>query len=244
MEFIQSAEIPIGPNYKAARIKEVAKSVNAKDFAKLTQLHVDDDTPSTFCIVRPRLALAGLQDVDAAALFLKVVVHEKLVDMVSQGEEAVPEIKAHCRALRDMLATCPDDMSVMASAAAEEVENVCSYLLAVLDGDFTKIPDIAETMRTSKHGGRALIRHSMAQNSHWRSLEQDARKVTLANASLGPDVASMSERLAKRDADAPGEALKKLPVWLDALSKGSTSALCDQLEEVLKAECDALQEDD
>eukprot|EP00971_Amphidinium_carterae_P345359 6486274-Amphidinium_carterae.2 len=87
----------------------------------------------SFDVLSPKLAAAQLHDVDAAAVLLKNFVHDKLLDLISKGEECVEQVFALCAAMK---AAHPIEESLaelepVVGATLEEILEICAYFEAI-----------------------------------------------------------------------------------------------------------------
>ena len=113
-----------------------------------------------------------------------------------------------------MLEKCPANLPILTSSVADEVGDVCRYLEAVLSGDLGPVESIASQMRASKEGGRALVPHALSLDEHWKGLQAEARKLTLASASLGPQMKALVGAMERKEKGACERTLTKLVAML------------------------------
>ena len=99
------------------------------------------------------------------------------------------------------------------AAACMELQQIAAYFQAIAAGDLSDVEDVLASVKSSKKGTRALVKHSITHSPHWAQLETPSRQHAVANATFGKAVREMVARLDGGEEESVEAALAELPAW-------------------------------
>ena len=209
------AEIEFEPPFLSALLSQHCKTLAAEDvndFVDAVCPYGEDD--EAIDVYSPKLRCIGLTKVDASALLLQTVVHEKLTPMVCQGEASAAHVLQLCQALMRMAepARRPASLSAILGAALDEVWDVAAYFVALQSDGVGVAGTTVETLNTIKNGrkgAKALIRTAVSQTQYWKDLDSRYRSSEVKAATLTPQLQALRSRLQQDDKPAIEEVIQK-----------------------------------
>ena len=167
----------------------------------------------------PQLSQLTLSETDVAKLFQRLVIHETVIVLVSQGEPAAARLKSLCQHLKASLQRSPAT-GVILTAVVSEIVDVMNCILGLLE-PFVATMAYIEKLFQSKSGPRLLCCQALMQCGYYAGLLKKERETASARLSLGPEVEQLSENLRGTDFAAAEQAARRLPLLLDRLPRGA-----------------------
>ena len=186
---IAASETDIGPLFKERVLRWATQSAGDDLAAYIACVTPFPAHPgASFDITKPCLGSAQLGDVNTAALMLKLIVHEQFTPRLRKGEPAALGVYLLAERVKEMVAKKPPEVGPALSTALEELEEVCTYLLALRDGslDSEGVAKISSSMLSARDGSKGLIRTAMKLSKHWAKVMSDANRLQLALSTYVP----------------------------------------------------------
>ena len=212
-----------------------------------------DSDESKFDPCDPTLGGCEISTLQKAKVFQRMVVHERLIPMISRASQTSPELRAYGEALVAMDTEKPDLCPIL-TASLEELGRIGKFLLALFGGlllQGTAVADLDNVMVHAPAGPLSLVKTAVLQNPALKNQVQKLRATALASKTMAPEMQASEERLqALQTCDLKGstQALKevaaRLPAWDDALPSGSTASIVAKIQEVARQALQHIQEDD
>ena len=200
------------------RLNEMAASEDMPSLLQAVQPFNDDSGVQELNVLAPRVRDLKLPDVDLAALFLKLLIHEQLVPVLSDGAPAAEYVRTLCTGIKTMAEKRPKDASPLISIAVQEAADIAQYLL-ILSSDAVVTESVAvDKVRKDHKGASGLVCTAVSRSQYWRSLEAAWLGSECKAACWAADLQKVRDRLSKSPDKAAIEvAVGHLPAWRDEL---------------------------
>ena len=186
--------------------------------------------------LRPRLQDAGLDDVNCAKIFTRLMVNETMIPMLMQGEKRVKELSQVVEVF--LKAGCPGGGTVTA-AMSREVVTCLSATRALTSTEMVVADDIAalDAVMAAKDSTKALLKDAIRLSCYYRSVEAELRRNQVAQTTFGPRVRELHDKMCKslEEENVPiellQEAFQNINEWREALRASATLKLEEKIVE-------------
>ena len=241
LEKLAAHEVQPDAAWQAALVQTVAKATKApQQFLRVLQLYPTQQCPrrDTFCLTDPVLYQSHLEPVDAARIFQRSVLQERIIPAVNEGQPGAQRVLELARELVGVSSGKPEELDPFFSGALDELCNMSHYLLALGSDDPTELgtcSDHVQSVIDSREGTpKNLLKQAVATSPFWRQKEISYRNFDVATQTLLPKLQVLQAKLVARDRTCVKESLALLPKFLDQLRPGTASAFKDELQKTVQ----------
>ena len=229
------------PRFKCSFLEARAQDVTSVSdlLAMLTPWRKEGEMQAEFSLKTPCLCDAGVSEVDAAALVLKIIVFNHFTSLMKQNSAGQQQLLHWCQEIKAWLAKKPADVGTVLHGALEELRTLSDFFVALT-------PPVAEKLswgmaavtkvRTSAHGSLNLVKTALRQCPFWKALEGQFRTFELASTTLVPEMTTAREELNTKGWAGAADVVRSLPRWLDGLGPELCSEVVDALRDVILAQ--------
>ena len=199
-------------------------------------------TAPEFDPLRPRLADTTLSAEEKAKLMQEMCLSVVLVPLVSMGapaERDAKQVASHMgECCKNGLGGSPESGEILPDilkTAAMEVTAATEGILALLDPLSSDAVTLLDEISNSRSGPLFVLKQALYQSDHYRKLEASLRECAVAHSSLGPGLATLTEKFRKKEANVD-DVIRELPTLKSSLRVGATLQLEQALLEHMQTE--------
>ena len=221
-----------------------AKSTqDAKTYVALMAPFADPGADTHFDLHAPRfyMLLKVMTDVELGWLWLKLMIQERLLILIAEGETSVEAVRSFCHAWKALFPTLHSHGQAfpVLMGAVEEVQDIVTYLLALLSEQL--VANAGQLLEGGKTSARSLVKQGLQQSKWWSDLCLELQENQVATDSFGKEVQELQATLVNRKQGALSEARKKMGKLLDVLPRRMLSPVVAEMRAVAAEEWEALE---
>ena len=237
---LAEGKVEAGPRTRGRLLRWAAKDAGTdwEAFINVVRPFVPEGVEEqAFNMLKPALSSAGLNDIETASTFLKLVVHERLSPALRAGEAECESVWVLAEKLQEMLQARPAEVGRALSTSMAELLDIVHLLTALKHGDLAKNNAVAisATIHNASEGAKGLVRSSMKMSKYWPKVLAEASRLHVAVTSFSPDIADAKQKLEATGTDGIRHCLTKLPQWLDALPSKTTEPIVTGVQRKLES---------
>ena len=196
-------------------------------------------------VTNPKLCNIKLDDFERSETFLMLVIQERLIPLVSQGQKSAELVRRLCIALLDLTEKLPSDLGIMMTACLEETREVASYFLALQSPEFGVRNTCVETLdciRAGTKGAKALVKTAISMQAYWKDLDKKYRSTAVKALALQGEVQEVVGKLQKGELVDIRAAIDILPAWREAMRSVVVAPVEEALEQALKSQVEHIKD--
>ena len=197
LEKLESEDVPFKPGFKVTVLRWAGRDEESIEaFVKMITPYAYPSDVAGFTVTSPMLAKVAkdMSDLDLSALFLKMVVHDKLLPMISNPDDTEKVVQL-CKETQGMPEKRSGLLPVMEASCLETLD-ICALLIGLHNEVVSE--GLMTSFQESKSGAKALVRHAITQSS-WKQLEAKVRQHRLAQNTFGSEVDALVSSLTARE---------------------------------------------
>ena len=222
--------VTFGPLWQSAVMVQCAAGVAVADLPRMMNL----EAPGPWDPLDPVLGACSFGAAEKGRVLLRVLVHDRLLQLISEEAAGVEKLKALLDAMR------PFDPALFEHEALKEACNQLADLVKffeMLMGQFSgEDASVLDTVaQSSGKGALTIVKRSVGNSPYWKSLLKQTRQSLVSLSTMLPDVRKSMEQLKEVTTCKPWcEVVPKIPAWKDALPPLALQSFFEMLNEFVR----------